>query len=82
VCLYEAERRLLLSGDVLFRGSYGRTDLAGGDDAQMVASLTRLLHEIPPETRVLPGHGPETTLGAEAAWLERLAAAGRLINPG
>jgi hydroxyacylglutathione hydrolase len=82
VCLYEAERGLLLSGDVLFRGSYGRTDLSGGDDEQMVASLTRLLHEIPPDTRVLPGHGAETTLAAEAAWLNRLAEAGRLINPG
>lgn len=82
VCLYEAGRDLLLSGDVLFRGSYGRTDLPGGDDAQMVASLTRLLHEIPPGTRVLPGHGAETTLGAESAWLTRLANAGRLIIPG
>jgi hydroxyacylglutathione hydrolase len=82
VCLYEAERGLLLSGDVLFRGSYGRTDLPGGDDAQMVASLTRLLHEIPPDTRVLPGHGAETTLAAEAAWLNRLAQAGQLIIPG
>jgi len=80
-CLYEAERGLLLSGDVLFRGSYGRTDLPGGDDAQMVASLTRLVHEIPPSTRVLPGHGPETTMAAESAWLERLATAGRLIIP-
>lgn len=82
VCLYEADRALLLSGDVLFRGSYGRTDLPGGDDGQMVASLTRLLHEIPSETRVLPGHGAETTLAAESTWLNRLAQAGRLINPG
>lgn len=82
VCLYEADRGLLLSGDVLFRGSYGRTDLPGGDDAQMVASLTRLLHEIPRATRVLPGHGPETTMSAETSWLERLAASERLIIPG
>jgi glyoxylase-like metal-dependent hydrolase (beta-lactamase superfamily II) len=82
VCLWEADRGLLLSGDVLFRGSYGRTDLPGGNDVLMVASLTRLLHEIPPETRVLPGHGAETTMGAEAPWLERLAEAGRLIVPG
>ncbi len=82
VCLYEADRGLLLSGDVLFRASYGRTDLAGGDDAQMVASLTRLHHEIPPETRVLPGHGPETTMAREATWLDRVATGGRLIIPG
>jgi glyoxylase-like metal-dependent hydrolase (beta-lactamase superfamily II) len=82
VCLYESERGLLLSGDVLFRGSYGRTDLPGGNDGQMVASLSRLLREIPAEARVLPGHGPETTVGAEASWLERIAASGRLVVPG
>ena len=82
VCLYEADRGLLLSGDVLFRGSYGRTDLPGGDDAQMVTSLTRLYHEIPHDIRVLPGHGPETTIGQEAGWLERLATSGQLVIPG
>ncbi|HEV7199907.1 MAG TPA: MBL fold metallo-hydrolase [Candidatus Limnocylindria bacterium] len=82
VCLYEADRGLLLSGDVLFRASYGRTDLSGGDDAQMVVSLTRLHHEIPPETRVLPGHGAETTMAREASWLDRVATGGRLVIPG
>jgi glyoxylase-like metal-dependent hydrolase (beta-lactamase superfamily II) len=82
VCLYESGRGILLSGDVLFRASYGRTDLSGGDDDQMVASLTRLHHEIPPGTRVLPGHGPETTMAREAAWLDRVASGGRLIIPG
>ena len=79
VCLYEEWRGLLLAGDVLFRGSYGRTDLSGGDDGQMVASLTRLLREIPPDVRILPGHGPETTIAREASWLERMAQTGRLI---
>jgi glyoxylase-like metal-dependent hydrolase (beta-lactamase superfamily II) len=82
ICLYDADRGLLLAGDVLFRGSYGRTDLPGGDDAQMVASLTRLLHEVPATARVLPGHGVETTIGTEAAWLERTAREGRLVIPG
>ncbi len=82
VCLYEPDRGLLLAGDVLFLRSYGRTDLAGGDDEQMVTSLTRLLREIPPGTRVLPGHGPETTIGHESSWLERVAASGRLVIPG
>jgi len=82
VCLYEERAGLLLSGDVLFRGSYGRTDLPGGDDEQMVASLGRLLRAIPPAARVLPGHGPESTVERETPWLERLAAAGRLIAPG
>ncbi len=68
VCLYEERRGILISGDVLFAGSYGRTDLQGGNDEQMVESLTRLAREIPGSVRVLPGHGPETTIGQER-WL-------------
>lgn len=82
VCLYEERRGLLLSGDVLFAGSYGRTDLPGGNDEQMVASLARLARTLPPETRVLPGHGAETTIGRELTWLRRIAEAGRLLVPG
>ena len=51
VCLYEEREALLLAGDVLFAGSYGRTDLPGGDDAAMVASLTRLAREAPGRAR-------------------------------
>ena len=82
VCLYEERAGLLLSGDVLFAGSYGRTDLPGGDDEQMVASLARLAREVPRAVRVLPGHGPETTIERELAWMERIAHAGRLLVPG
>ena len=82
VCLYEERAGLLLSGDVLFAGSYGRTDLPGGSDEQMVASLARLAREIPDAVRVLPGHGPETTVGRELSWMRRIAAAGRLLAPG
>ena len=82
VCLYEERHALLLSGDVLFAGSYGRTDLPGGNDEQMVASLARLAREIPEPVRVLPGHGAETTIGAELPWLRRIAEAGRLLIPG
>ncbi len=82
VCLYEERLGLLLSGDVLFAGSYGRTDLQGGDDEQMVASLARLAREMPPAVRVLPGHGPETTVERELPWLRRIAEAGRLLVPG
>lgn len=82
VCLYEERRGLLLSGDVLFAGSYGRTDLPGGGDTAMVASLTRLARELPAGVRVLPGHGPETTLEQELPWMRRIAAAGRLLIPG
>lgn len=82
VCLYEERHALLLSGDVLFAGSYGRTDLPGGDDAAMVASLARLARDLPPGVRVLPGHGPETTLERELPWIERIVEAGRLLIPG
>ena len=54
----------LFSGDLLFAGSIGRTDLAGGDDAQMLRSLAKTL-TLPAATIVLPGHGPQTTIGTE-----------------
>ena len=82
VCLFEERRGLLLSGDVLFAGAFGRTDLPGGDDEQMVASLARLAREIPASVRVLPGHGPETTVERELPWLQRIATSGRLVVPG
>ncbi len=82
ICLYEEQRALLLTGDVLFAGSYGRTDLPGGNDEQMVASLARLARTIPPDVRVLPGHGAETTIERELRWMQRIAEAGRLLPPG
>jgi len=81
VCLYEDRSRLLLSGDVLFPGGWGRTDLPGGDPGQMVDSLRRLTR-LADEVRVLPGHGPETTIGRERGWLERVASSGRLVLTG
>jgi hydroxyacylglutathione hydrolase len=54
----------LFSGDLLFAGSIGRTDLPGGDHSTMLKSLARTL-TLPDETVVLPGHGPQTTVGAE-----------------
>ena len=82
VCLYEERLGLLLSGDVLFAGSYGRTDLAGGSDEAMVASLGRMADALPPLIRVLPGHGPETTMERELPWMRRIQQAGRLLIPG
>ena len=82
VCLYAERESLLLAGDVLFAGSYGRTDLPGGSDEAMAASLARLAHQIPPSVRVLPGHGPETTMERELPWLRRVAETGRLVAPG
>jgi glyoxylase-like metal-dependent hydrolase (beta-lactamase superfamily II) len=55
---------VLLSGDTLFAGSVGRTDLPGGDEAILLASLEKL-SALPDTIRVLPGHGPETTIGEE-----------------
>jgi glyoxylase-like metal-dependent hydrolase (beta-lactamase superfamily II) len=58
---------LCLSGDVLFAGSIGRTDLPGGDHAAMQRSLRTKVLPLADETRVLPGHGPATTIGQERA---------------
>ncbi|HYY02471.1 MAG TPA: MBL fold metallo-hydrolase [Gaiellaceae bacterium] len=55
----------LFSGDVLFAGSVGRTDLPGADWDTLVDSIRVLVERFPPETIVYPGHGPATTLGAE-----------------
>jgi len=57
-------RDALFTGDLLFAGSIGRTDLPGGDHQQILHSLARTL-TLPDETIVLPGHGPQTTIGAE-----------------
>ena len=57
----------VLSGDVLFAGSVGRTDLPGADWATLVESIGRLYASLPLETIVHPGHGPTTTLAAELA---------------
>lgn len=63
---YSAEGALF-SGDLLFSGSVGRTDLPGADWDTLVDSIRMLADRLPPETVVYPGHGPETTLGAELA---------------
>ena len=58
---------VILSGDVLFQGSIGRTDLPGGDHQRLLQSIGELLERLPDETAVLPGHMAPTTLGAERA---------------
>ena len=57
----------LFSGDVLFAGSVGRTDLPGGDWETLVSSIRMRADRYQPDTVVYPGHGPETTIGAELA---------------
>jgi len=65
ICLYVPDHSLLLAGDTLFAGSVGRTDLPGGDGRQLIRSIHDRLLPLPDETTVVPGHGPETTIGEE-----------------
>jgi glyoxylase-like metal-dependent hydrolase (beta-lactamase superfamily II) len=63
ICLYVGGT--LFSGDTLFAGSIGRTDLPGGDVTEMIRSIKEKLMTMPDETIVRPGHGPRTTIGRE-----------------
>ncbi len=75
VCLYVPQDRALITGDTLFAGSVGRTDLPGGDPRALTKSLERLL-DLPGETTIYPGHGPMSTLEKEwrtNPWLKRIA---------
>jgi len=63
VCL--AARDYVIAGDVLFQGSIGRTDLPGGNFETLITSIRQQLLTLPDQTRVLPGHGPPTTVGQE-----------------
>ncbi len=56
----------VFSGDTLFAGSIGRTDLPGGSTTQLLDGISRHLMTLPPETKIYPGHGPSTTIGEEA----------------
>lgn len=77
VCLLSADDGLLLSGDTLFSGGWGRVDLPGGSPELMVESLGRLA-ELEDHLRVLPGHGAATTIGRERPWMEMVRRDGRL----
>jgi glyoxylase-like metal-dependent hydrolase (beta-lactamase superfamily II) len=65
ICLHFAPLKLLIAGDTLFAGSIGRTDLPGGNFDQIIDSIESRLLPLADETRVQPGHGPATTIGAE-----------------
>ncbi|TLZ73687.1 MAG: MBL fold metallo-hydrolase [Methanobacteriota archaeon] len=69
-CFYVESAGALFTGDTLYAGSCGRTDVFGGSPAKMIFSLRRI-KELPPETHVYPGHGPETDLGDET-WIRDL----------
>ena len=68
--LYDPEDHFLISGDTLFNGSVGRTDLPGGNMARLIESIRKRLLTLPDDTVVYPGHGPASTIGKE-----------KLINP-
>ncbi len=65
VSLYISNENVLIAGDTLFKDSIGRTDLYKGDFDLLSKSIREKLYTLPDETRVLPGHGPETTIGYE-----------------
>lgn len=79
VSLLAPDDGVLFSGDTLFAGGWGRVDLPGGDPGAMVESLGRLASLDAP-LRVLPGHGPATTIGHELPWLELVRQQGRLLG--
>lgn len=65
LCLYLPEQKLLLAGDTLFAGSVGRTDLPGGNNGKLMASIRDRLLPLPDGTKVIAGHGKSTTIGVE-----------------
>ena len=66
LCFHFPQHGILVGGDVLFRGGIGRWDLPGGDGELLVRGIREKILTLPPETAVLPGHGPDTTVGEEA----------------
>ena len=65
IALYCPESKFVITGDALFKGSIGRTDLPKGDFMTLVNSIRRRLLTLPNDTAILPGHGPETSVGHE-----------------
>jgi glyoxylase-like metal-dependent hydrolase (beta-lactamase superfamily II) len=65
VCLHFVPLKMVIAGDTLFACSIGRTDLPGGNYGQIIDSIHSRLLTLPDETRVIPGHGPATTIGEE-----------------
>jgi glyoxylase-like metal-dependent hydrolase (beta-lactamase superfamily II) len=65
LCFYDKTGNLLIGGDVLFRGSIGRSDLPGGNFTQLINNIEQKLLLLPDDCTVYPGHGPDTTIGYE-----------------
>lgn len=62
---YNEKEKTLMAGDVLFRESIGRTDLPGGNHAELLENISKKIYQLPDDTKVFPGHGPSTTIGHE-----------------
>lgn len=65
LCFYSEKDNLLIAGDVLFAGSVGRSDLPGGDGEQLLEGIREKLFVLNDDVKVIPGHGPATTIGEE-----------------
>ena len=65
LCFYDKKGNILIGGDVLFKGTIGRTDLPGGDFDELIKNIEEKLFTLPNDCVVYPGHGPHTTIGSE-----------------
>jgi len=73
VCFYEKSHGLLFSGDTIFQGGYGRTDLPGGSTAQLFGSIQKNIFSLPRKTVLYPGHGETTSVGEASAYYRESA---------
>ncbi len=65
ICLYSSEEKVVFAGDTIFAGSVGRTDFPGGSTDQLLNSIKEKLLSLPLDTKILPGHGPATSIAIE-----------------
>jgi len=65
ICYYFKDQKIIFTGDTLFEGSVGRTDLPGGSHSELIAAIRAKIFTLPDDTTVYPGHGDKTTIGAE-----------------
>lgn len=65
IVFFQPETQFCITGDVLFAGSIGRTDLPGGNYDTLISHIRNRLFVLPPETKIYPGHGPSTSIGEE-----------------
>ncbi|MCE4602850.1 MAG: MBL fold metallo-hydrolase [Desulfurococcales archaeon] len=81
IILYTEDPPLALVGDLIFMDGIGRVDLPGSSPLEMVRSIERVKDVLDPRTRLLPGHGPETSMGRELEWNPFLRDPGLILGP-